>query len=73
MGTRPCIGKGTDLSVMLREACACKRDAPMYVRIRLWPLRREDSSRLLIGAAGTWRPDWPERVQAFGFSARNDR
>ncbi len=36
----------------------CKRDALECVRIRLWPLRREDRSRVLIGAAGTWRSDW---------------
>ncbi len=26
--------------------------------IRLWPLRRGDSSRVLIGSAGIWRSDW---------------
>ncbi len=59
---KTCIGNGTDLSVMLREACVCKREAPMRVRIRLLPLMRDDSSRVLIGAAGTWSSDWPERV-----------
>ncbi len=53
------------------------------LRIRLWPLSRADSSRVLVGAAGMWRfdwaqagrrrSDWPERVQAFGVSARSDR
>ncbi len=56
------MGNGTALSVMLREACVCKRVAPKCVRIRLWPLRRDDSSRVLIGAAGMRRSDWPERV-----------
>ncbi len=28
-----------------------------FVRIRLWPLRRDNSSRVLISAAGTWRSD----------------
>ncbi len=28
------------------------------IRIRHWPLRRDDSSRVLIGAVGTWRSDW---------------
>ncbi len=46
---------------MLREACVCKRDAPKCVRIRLWPVRRDDSSRALIGAAGLWRSDWRRR------------
>ncbi len=61
MGTETCIGNGTALCAMLREACACKRDAPMSVSIRLWPLRRDDRSRVLIGAAGTWRSDWRRR------------
>ncbi len=39
----------------------CKRDAPKCVRIHLWPLRRDDSSRVLIGAAGVWRSDWRRR------------
>ncbi len=33
----------------------------MCARIRLWPLRRDDSSRVLIGAAGTWPSDWRRR------------
>ncbi len=40
---------------------ACNRDAPKCVRIRHWPLGRDDSSRVLIGAAGMWRSDWPWR------------
>ncbi len=66
---------------MLLEACVFKRDVLKCVRIRLWqkslrlrlwPVRRDDSSRVLIGAAGMsrsdWRrrkcvrSDWPERV-----------
>ncbi len=58
MGTKSYIGNGTALSAMLHEACVRKCDAPMSVRIRLWPLSREDSPRVLIGAAGTWRSDW---------------
>ncbi len=61
MGTKTCIGNGTALSVMLCEACVCKRDAPMCVRIRLWPFRRDDSSHVLIGAAGMWHSDWRRR------------
>ncbi len=33
----------------------------MLVRIRLWPLKRDESSRVLIGAAGTWPSDWRRR------------
>ncbi len=33
----------------------------MCVKIRLWPLRRNDSSRVLIGASGMWRSDWRRR------------
>ncbi len=39
-------------------ACVCKGDAPLCVRILLW---RDDSSCVLIGAAGTWRSDWRRR------------
>ncbi len=46
---------------MLREECVYKRDAPKCVRIRLWPFRRDDSSRVLIGAAGMLRSDWRRR------------
>ncbi len=31
-------------------------------RIRLWPLRRDEHSGVLIGAGGTRRFDWPVRV-----------
>ncbi len=64
--------KDTAFYVMVREACVCKRDPPTCPRIRLWPVRLDDSSRVLIGAAGLWRcdwrrqkcgrSDWPERV-----------
>ncbi len=47
--------KNTAFYVILREACVCKRDAPKCPRIRLWPVRRDDISRVLIGAAGLWR------------------
>ncbi len=42
-------------------------------KIRLWSLRRDDSSRVMIGAGGTWLSDWPERMWAFGVHARNDQ
>ncbi len=50
----------TALRVVLHEACMFNRYSP--IRIRLWPLRRDDSSRVLIGAGVMWRSDWPERV-----------
>ncbi len=59
MGTNTCIGNGTALSVMMREAYVCKYVVPMCGRIRV--IRCEDSSRVLIGAAGTWRSDWHRR------------
>ncbi len=31
-------------------------------RIRIWPLRRDDHSRVLIGVGGMRRSDWPARV-----------
>ncbi len=42
-------------------------------RIRLQPLRRDDHSRVLIGAGGTQRSDWPARVLAYDVSTRIDR
>ncbi len=42
-------------------------------RIRLWPLRRDDHSGILIGAGGTRRSDWPVRVLANDVSTRIDR
>ncbi len=33
-------------------------------RIRLWPLRRDDHSGVLIGASGQRRSDWPARLLA---------
>ncbi len=61
METKTYIGKGTPLSVMLSEACVCQRDVPKCVKIRLWPLRRDDSLRVLIGAAGPRRSDLRRR------------
>ncbi len=61
MGKKACVQKGTALSVLLREACVCKRDAPTCVRIRLLLPRRDDSSRVLIGAVGGWLSDWRSR------------
>ncbi len=46
---------------MMREAYVSKLDALTCVRFRLWTLRRDDRSRDLIGAAGTWRYDWHTR------------
>ncbi len=42
----------------------CKRDVPAFVRVRVRPLKRDDSSRVLICAAGMWRSDWSVRVLA---------
>ncbi len=42
-------------------------------RIRLWPLRRDDHSGVLIGADGERRPDWPARVLADDVGTRIDR
>ncbi len=42
-------------------------------RIRLWPLRRDDHSSVLIGAGGTRRSDRPERAHAVGVPTRSDR
>ncbi len=50
------------MGVVFREACVFERLVPICVRIHLWPLMRDDSSRVLIGADGTCRSDWPERV-----------
>ncbi len=42
------------------RACVrvCVRDVPTCPRIRFWQLRSDDSSCVLIGAAGMWRADW---------------
>ncbi len=42
-------------------------------RIRLWPLRRDDHSGILIGAGGRWLSDWPAVVLANDVSTRIDR
>ncbi len=39
----------------------CKRDAPQCPRIRLWPVRRDDHSGVLIVATGLWRFDLRRR------------
>ncbi len=41
--------------------------------IRLWQLTRDNHSGILIGAGGTRRSDWPERVLANDVSARIGR
>ncbi len=43
------------------------------LRIRLWLLRRDDHSGVLIGAGGERRFDWPARVLANDVSTRIDR
>ncbi len=42
-------------------------------RIRLWSLRRDDHSGVLIGAGGERRSDWPARVLANEVSTRINR
>ncbi len=42
-------------------------------RICTWPLRRDDHSRVLIGAGGKRRSDWPPRVLANYVRTRIDR
>ncbi len=42
-------------------------------RIRLWSLRRDDHSGVLIGAGGTRRSYWPAGVLANDVSTRIDR
>ncbi len=60
-GKQTCIAKDTAFNVMSREACVFQRAAPQIPRIRLWAVRRDDSSRVLIGAAGRSRSDWRSR------------
>ncbi len=45
-----------------RLSVTCRR----VIRIRIWPSKRDQRSGALIGAGGTWRSDWSERVLAFG-------
>ncbi len=42
-------------------------------RIRIWPPRHDERSGALIGAVGTRRSDWPERMFVDGVRATNDR
>ncbi len=49
------------LYFQIKKTAACINFVPK-IRIRLWPLRRDDSSSILIGAGGIWRSDWPEHV-----------
>ncbi len=42
-------------------------------RIRLWSLRHDNQSGVLIGAGGTRHSDWPARVLADDVSPRIDR
>ncbi len=41
--------------------------------IRLWPLRRDDHSGVLMGAGGMRRSDWPVRVLVNDASTGIDR
>ncbi len=41
-------------------------------RIRLWPLRRDDHSGVLIGAGGERRSDWVAHVLANNVSKKID-
>ncbi len=43
------------------------------IRIRLWPLRRDYHSGILIGAGGRWLSDWPAHVLANDVSRKIDR
>ncbi len=43
------------------------------IRIRLWLLRRDDHSGVLIGAGGERRFDWPAHVLANDVSRKIDR
>ncbi len=42
-------------------------------RIRLWALRRDEHSGVLIGAGGRHHSDWPACVLAYDASTRIDR
>ncbi len=42
-------------------------------KIRLWQLRRDDHSGVLIGAGGMRRSGWPTRVWADDVSTGSDR
>ncbi len=50
-----------------------KRATGCVNKIRLWPLRRDDHSGVLLGAGGMRRSDWPARVLADDVSTRIDR
>ncbi len=45
----------------MKRACVSVTHRSVF-RIRLWPVRRDDISRVLIGAAGVWRSDWRRRT-----------
>ncbi len=50
-----------------------RRAAFRVNRIRLWALRRDDHSGVLIGAGGERRSDWLAHVLANDVSTRIDR
>ncbi len=60
-----CIRENTALRAKFRGG--------VRIRIRLWPLRRDDHSGVLIGADGAGRSDWSARVLANDVSTRIDR
>ncbi len=39
------------------------RRAAVLIEFAFWPPRRDELSDVLIGACGTRRSDWPERVK----------
>ncbi len=60
MGTKYYIGKKQPWTWCCVKR-ACVGVTRQSVRIHLWPLTRDDSARVLIGAAGMWRSDWRRR------------
>ncbi len=54
-----------------RSCSGLPRDC--VTRIRLWSLRLDDPSGVLIGAGGDRRSDWPAHVLANDVSTKLDR
>ncbi len=67
------LGKHSLLKDMTRWRSCSVVSRGCVNRIRLWPLRRDDHSGVLIGADVRRRSDWPARVLANGVSTRIDR
>ncbi len=55
------------------RSCSVVTRGCVNIRIRLWPLRRDDHSGVLIGAGEARRSDWPVRVLANDVSTRIGR